>query len=276
MSVRTLVTRMKERSRPALVCLGAMAPLAALPLVAPLTAPAARTTYGPAVAVGGGAARVYVTEQNGAPTEVGVALSRALLASLPADGAPGGITMPDGHSTHVWLLPMPAGNPTPYRFVAFDWNPAGHMPHGTYDRPHFDFHFFTATEAERAAIVPTDSAFGAKSARHPAPELVPAGYVRLPGEVPLMGAHWADSTSPELAGAPFTETFLYGTWDGRLIFAEPMVTKAFLETATDFRRPIAVPARYAQPGWYPTEYRVYRDASSGEYRVALAGLVARR
>jgi hypothetical protein len=123
--------------------------------------------------------------------------------------------------------------------------------------------------------VPTDPEFEAKGARVPAPELVPAGYTKLPGAVPLMGAHWVDPTSPELNGELFTTTFLYGSWDGKPTFAEPMVTKAFMETKPDVRAPVAVPARYAAPGYYPTEYRVYWNAGAKEYRVALSGLLRR-
>ena len=46
-----------------------------------------------------------------------------------------------------------------------------------------------------------------------------------------MGVHWID---PEVAGVrrarQFTQTFIYGSWNGRLIFAEPMITKALLES----------------------------------------------
>lgn len=230
------------------------------------------TTYGAPVSVGNGSARVYLVLDNGAPAEVGVALSEAALAGLPADQSPGGIPMPDGHHTYAYDLPMPAGNPTPYRFVGLDWNPAGHVPPGIYDQPHFDFHFYAITEAERNAIVPSDPEFDAKAARGPAPEYVPAGYVQLPGGVPLMGAHWVDPTSPEHNGELFTRTFLYGSWDGELTFAEPMISRAFLETKPEFRAPIATPAEYQAPGYYPTAYRVYWNAETREYRVALAGL----
>ncbi len=254
----------------------ALAALVPLPLAGcggtAAAVPAAETVYGAAVAIGAGEARVYTLTRGDAPAEVGVALSPAALDGLPSDGAPGGIMMPDGHHTYDLILPMPEGNPTPYRFVGLGWNPAGHEPPGIFDRPHFDFHFYTMTEAERAAILPSDPGYEAKSGNEPAADFVPAGYIRFPGAVPLMGAHWGDPKSPELNGEPFTETFLYGSWDGRLTFAEPMVTKAFIEETADFRRPIAVPPRYDRAGWYPTEYRVYRDAASGEYRVALSGL----
>lgn len=233
------------------------------------------TAYGSPVSVGNGSARVYVVLGKGAPAEVGVALSEAMLAGLPADRSPGGTQMPDGHHTYDYILPMPARNPTPYRFVGLGWNPAGHVPPGIYDQPHFDFHFYSITEAQRSAILPSDPAFDTKAARRPAPELVPAGYVQLPGAVPLMGAHWVDPASPELNGELFTRTFIYGSWDGELTFAEPMITKAFMETKPEFEAPIATPARYRAAGYYPTAYRVYLNAETKEYRVALAGLVPR-
>jgi hypothetical protein len=236
--------------------------------------PASFTAYGAPVSVGQGSARAYVLHADGGPAEIGVALSEAAFAGLPADGAAGGVRMPDGHHMYVYTLQMPHDNPTPYRFVGLDWSPGGHMPPGIYDRPHFDFHFNSISEAERNAIVPSDPEFEAKAERRPAPELVPSGYQKLPGGVPMMGAHWVDPSSPELNGAPFTRTFLYGSWNGEMIFAEPMVTKAFLETKPDVRAPIATPARYAAPGRYPTAYRVYWNEGTKEYRVALTGLVA--
>jgi hypothetical protein len=234
------------------------------------------TAYGTSVPVGNGSARTYVVHANGAPAEVGVALSEAAFSGLPADGAAGGAQMPDGHHMYLYKLEMPARHSTPYQFVGLDWSPAGHLPPGIYDQPHFDFHFNAISEAERNAIVPSDPEFAAKAERRPAPELVPPGYQKLPGGVPLMGAHWVDPTSPELNGERFTRTFLYGSWDGRMIFAEPMVTKAFLETKPDYRASIPAPARYAVAGHYPTAYRVYWNEETKEYRVALTGLVERK
>ena len=265
--------------RPALA--QTLLPMLAGAILAACTASAASendfaTAYGASVAVGNGSARAYVVHVKGAPTEIGVALSEAAFSGLPADGAAGGAQMPDGHHMYLYTLQLPERSSTPYRFVGLDWSPAGHMPPGIYDRPHFDFHFNAISEAERNRIAPSDPEFDAKAERRPAPELVPAGYQKLPGGVPFMGAHWVDPTSPELNGEAFTRTFLYGSWDGEMIFAEPMVTKAFLESKPDFRAPIALPARYATAGRYPTEYRVYWNEGTKEYRVALSGLVERR
>jgi hypothetical protein len=253
----------------------AAAAIPALALAACKTSTAAEalsTTYGAAVRVGDGDARVYVVSAGTEPREIGIALSEAALSGLPADHAPGGVQMPDGHHTYDLVLQMPSQHATPYKFALLGWNPAGHEPAKVYDQPHFDFHFYTISDAERGTILPTDPEFARKAARGPSPDQVPAGYTQLPGAVPMMGAHWVDPSSPELNGATFTQTFLYGSWDGKLAFAEPMITKAFLESKPDLRTAIKVPARYAAPGYYPKEYRVYWEPTRNEYRVALAGL----
>lgn len=268
----------RTRRRPALAY--AVAALLAAPAISPaqLAQETGRTTvYGETIELGRGTARSYLVLDGSAPVELGVALSEAALSGLPTEAGPGGMVMPDGHRTFEHLLSLPAANPTPFTFVELDWNPGGHEPPGTYDRPHFDFHFYTITEAERNAIAPSDPTFQTKAERFPAREYLPAGYVtpRPVLGVPRMGVHWVDPGSPELNGEPFSRTFIYGSWDGKLIFAEPMVTKEFLETRPDFRAPVATAERYEPAGHYPAAYRVYWDAAAGEYRVALADFARR-
>jgi Domain of unknown function (DUF5602) len=230
------------------------------------------TSYGVPVQLGDGNARTYVLTENGAPVEIGVALSETALEGLAAGGPHG-----EGEHEHFSVphtLSMPADNATPIQFVALDWNPEGHTPMGIYDKPHFDFHFHMISQAERDAIQPTDPLYGEKAANFPAPSMIPTGYADLAtlgqttpelAAVPLMGMHWVDTASPELGGVPFTETFIYGSWDGEIIFVEPMITKAFLETKPDFQRPLPT----AEQGFNPGSYRIYWDDASREYRVAL-------
>lgn len=232
--------------------------------------------YGEAVALGEGTVRSYVLIEDGAPVEVGVALSEAALAGLPGHGGPGAIPMPDGNSTYEFELQLPATNPTPFQHVTVDWNPGGHEPPGIYDSPHFDVHFYTISSEARRTIHPGDPQFGEKAARHPSAEYVPSGYAALvPDAVPMMGLHWFDPASPELNGSEFTRTFIYGSWDGQMIFLEPMITRAFLETKPDFTAPIPVAAQHAVPGYYPGRYSVRWDEASREYRIALGDLARR-
>lgn len=235
--------------------------------------------HGPAVALHDGSARTYLVIEDGIPIEVGVALDRAFLAALPEDGAPGGVVMPTGHSAFEYVLEMPAVNPTPFRHVFLDWVPAGHEPTGVYGHPHFDVHFYTTSVDERRTIDPGDPEFMTRAQRLPDPEFIPAGYIE-PGlpPVPMMGVHLVDPASPELRPEdpePFTRTFIYGSWDGRLIFIEPMVTRAFLEQRVDVKIPVPVAEHYDPQGYYPGAYTVSWDEATGEHRIALTDLLWR-
>lgn len=263
------------------------------------SAPAA-VRYGDAVKLGDGRARAYVLldEKTGAPRELGVALDEAALQGLPAGGS--------GHHgaaamTHEFILSLPAGNKTPFTFVEMNWNPMGHEPEGVYqDVPHFDFHFYTISKAARDSIVPTNPEFEKKGGSLPPAEFVPPFNVALgpPGVepaklvVPMMGLHWVDVRSAELQKLlgkpegykPFTATFIYGSWDGRFHFWEPMITRAFIlskkeatdPAARDQVIPISMPAKYQTPGYYPAAYRVAWDPNAGEYRIALTELALRK
>ena len=91
-----------------------------------------------------------------------------------------------------------------------------------------------------------------------------------------MGMHWNDPNAPERRGEPFTKTFIYGSYDGAFIFAEPMVAKAYLDTKpTAVVTPIQLPVQYSTRGYHPTGYSVGYDPASKEYRISLAGLVSR-
>lgn len=231
------------------------------------------TAYGDPVVVGNGTVRSYVTYADGEAIEVGVALSEGVMTGLPAASA----DHPEGHlDMHEFVLAMPAGNPTPFKHVGFNWNPGGHEPPGIYDLPHFDFHFYTIPAADRMAMVPSDSAFNTRAANYPAAAYIPAGYVApAPVGIPQMGVHWIDPKSPEFSGAPFSRTFIYGSWNGNLIFAEPMITKALLESRCTVTTPIAVAARYSPAGRYPSSYTIRWNERAAQYEVALTGLATR-
>jgi hypothetical protein len=61
-----------------------------------------------------------------------------------------------------------------------------------------------------------------------------------------------------------------------MIFIEPMMTRAFLESKPDQTKPLRVPAKYPKAGRYPTAYRVAFDAAAREYRVEMLDFVSRQ
>ena len=244
---------------------------------ATMESPGVHRQYGPPVTLGEGKVRAYVVldakaEQR--PLELGVAIdARAMEGSLPSSG--------------MLMIPvaLPEQAPTPYRFVLFDWNPLGHPPAGVFDLPHFDFHFYTVPQAEVEAINQSDPQFAAKANSLPSGDYVPPLYVvgKPPGVAPAavafpgMGVHWQDLLSPEYqrilgrpdAWQPFTKTYVYVSWDGRMTALEPMITREYLLRRTTETVAVRQPAKYVDPGWYPSAYRIEYDEGAREYHVAL-------
>lgn len=196
----------------------------------------------------------------------------------PADGS----RSRGGDHAHVdfdpHVLQMPSQNPTPYKFIELDWNPAGHEPAGIYTLPHFDFHFYKIAVAERDAILPTDPAFLVKSANAPAADFMPPFAFSPPPltAVPQMGVHWVDVRSPEIQPPPnntkFTTTFLHGTYNGAVIFQEPMITREFILSKPNVEIPLPIAGRVSPAGYYPAGYSITYDEHAKEHRIALTQL----
>jgi hypothetical protein len=222
------------------------------------TGPAAATELdGPAATVGNGTARVVVMEEGGEATSIGIRLTDDALSGLPS-------TMP----MTEWQLSLPAGvEAAPWDHVALDWNPQGHPPPQVYTVPHFDFHFYMITPAEQMAIA------GGPDTTSVAATYVPRDYASQVESVPMMGVHWADTLAAEYHGHPFDHTFIYGFHQGHMIFVEPMVTMAFLQSGSDFAGAVKQPAAFARSGSYPATYSVQHDAAAHTVTVWLDGLV---
>ena len=105
---------------------------------------------------------------------------------------------------------------------------------------------------------------------------LPPIYIRIPGGVLQMGAHWFDPTSPEWHGGGFTSTFIYGTYSGNVTFYEPMITLATLQSGNTIMKPIPQP-EYFDPShtYYPTQYKIWQDPSNGRRYVSLSNFVWR-
>ena len=222
------------------------------------------TFYGPVATVADGAGRAYVIlDRAGVPTDLGIALTEGALTGLPAAAA-----------EYTFVLPLQASS-TAFKHAVINWQPTGHPPAMVYTVPHFDVHFYVITTEQRQAMLLGTPELAAKMARRPADEFVPSGYVQGMASA-QMGNHWNDPSEPQYSGQPFTKTMICGTYDGALIFTEPMVSKAYLETKPSrVLSPIKLPAQYSTPGYQATSYSVAYDAGTKEYLVALSGLVLR-
>ena len=256
-------TRARTRLDVGLCSLVAAAVLAAAPALAQ-----GKTYDGKAVRIGHGTAHSFVvTDAAGHATAIGIVLSETALDGLPK-GTP-------KRSDFPHLLPMPAKGPkTVVNHIVIDWEALGHPPPHVYDVPHFDFHFYMVSHAAQMKVKFKNDAESGSPAQQPPADLVPPGYIMPPGTaVPQMGAHAVNPASPEFHGQPFTTTFIYGYYDKKLTFLEPMASVAYLKSKPDFAAPVARPAAYSKPGAYPTAYSVKYDAAHKAYVVTLEQLV---
>ena len=230
--------------------------------------PSAGTYEGPSRDMGEGSAHAFVTlGADGKPAVIGIRMSETALMGLPAEPP---------HDADGWeyVLSLPKeALISGYDHIVIDWNPKGHIPIGVYDAPHFDFHFYLISPEQREKIT-AKGEDASRAHKAPSPELMPEGYILPEGtEVPRMGAHAIDTTAPEFNKLPFVRTFIYGFYDGQMIFLEPMMTEAFLATKPNTTDQIRLPKAYSTDTYYPTIYSVKYNANQREYEVSLENLV---
>lgn len=217
------------------------------------------TFYSPTQPIGKGVARAWVSEnKNGEPVAVGLNFTAKSLENLPSTPA-----------NYVFILPKNKGKNF-YTHVLLDWNPQGHEPPHVYDLAHFDVHFYIIPNEERMAIGPDDIA---QFDNLPKAKYVPPLYLRGPGGVPQMGVHWVDLLSPEFNGGVFSKTFIWGSYDAKFIFWEPMVTLDYLLSLPNDLVPLRQPSAYQTDGYYATKFKVSYSVNPKEYTVALLDLV---
>lgn len=239
--------------------------------------------YGAAQPLGNGNVRTWLKlSDQGIPTDIGVTFTEAALSGLPNNDDDVGeyplkLKLLDGigNSTFEYELLFPeAAASTPFTHMALNWNPLGHAPSGVTTSPHFDFHFNLFTPEERDAITADNLAdFIAKAYNPPQSKLIAPGYITVPNAAePRMGVHYFNPTSPEFQ-RPFDRVFIYGSYDGKMAFWEPMITSAFLEKQPNTTDPIIQPRAYPKNGYYPTAYSV--NYTNGEYSISLNGLTFR-
>lgn len=219
----------------------------------------ANTFYGPQVQMGDGKARSFIIlKKSGMPLELGYEMTQGAMFNLPQD------EHDFGAATFVLPLHQKALQATAFDHLVINWNVNGHEPPGVFNIPHFDFHFYMITLAQQMAIPPyavNPTGFD----NLPPPASWPAAFFPTPGGVPQMGRHWISTSF----APPFIHTFIYGSYDGRFIFMEPMVTRQFLMQGTRADVPYNPLQGFPVAGkWYPQTYHVYKDG--GKHYVSLS------
>ncbi len=236
--------------------------------------------------MGRGTVQSFVTLDPGrVPTRIGVTISAGALEELPP--VPNTVSRCydlDGNGKHtghecigdverILDVPVDSSAGLPFKWITVNWNAAGHP--APYNRPHFDFHFYAVDRAVVEAITPgrcgelVDCGQFTRATRPVPARHLPAGHINVGAVVPRMGNHLLYSQSPEHKDSlPVTRTFIYGAYEGELIFWEPMITLDMLRKTRDACWAISQPQGFRQTGYYPTRYCV-RENREGERTVSL-------
>jgi hypothetical protein len=218
--------------------------------------PTATTLNGAPMAMGDGTARTFVkVDGSGQPVEYGVRISAAALQGL------------DEHEEKNIVLPLPEVNGL-FKTVHLGWNPHGHPPLDIYTLPHFDVHFYTIDDATREAIPGGPDATATKT---PAAGFLASDYALDPVSVPAMGTHATDQLSGEFNGGTFDKTYIYGYYDGKIAFLEPMLTRDYLLTSPNVDQTLRLPAKVATAGRYPQTMSI-RTEASGDRVIVLSNM----
>jgi hypothetical protein len=211
----------------------------------------------------GGDVCTFATMANGVLSEFGAMVPMTTVENTPMDRP---MTFPPV-PTAVIPLPAEAATATGFNHLSVHWELHGHPP-AVFMTPHFDFHFYTTSPAEAAAIDCADL-------RKPAS--TPAGYVlpdiEIPGMgtlvglcVPGMGMHGMPTAELDQAD-PFGATMIVGYYGTAPLFVEPMISKAKLleGKAFDMVVPAAPAAMPAGVRW-PLKFQAHYDGTARAYR----------
>jgi hypothetical protein len=228
------------------------------------------TFYGPVVQFGDGRVRSWINiTHDDKPLAIGLEFTDGVLQQ--DDGH-------DGHDHgHAVLLPLhqKAKTLTPFDHLTMGFMAVGHPPPGIYSVPHFDFHFYKMNLIDRLAIPAYPQAMVAFN-NNPAAAYLPPAYVKAPAGEAQMGAHWMDVLSPEFNGQPFTHTFVYGSYDGKVNFLEPMATLSFLQSGATAQKAIRQPQLFDPVNtYYPSRYNIWKNEINSRHYVALDQMILR-
>lgn len=215
---------------------------------------------GPAINMGNGLVRSWIrVNQFNKPLEFGIEMTDDALDKLPIDI--------DNQANFEYYIPIEnkAKELLAFDHIIINWNPNGHEPSLVFDVPHFDFHFYMISQKERL-LIPTYEEAVNEFDNLPALRYRPANYIPTPGGIKQMGKHWISSSF----APPFLYTLIYGSFNGKFIFVEPMLTRDFLLSGTKIEKPYNQPQLFGTENkFYPTALKIYKNDLDKTHLVTL-------
>ena len=194
--------------------------------------------------------------------EFGATVPLASIEGAPADAE---MVFPP-MSVAVVRLPEEVREVTGFDHLGINWEAHGHPP-GLFMTPHFDFHFYTMSPTEIAAI---DCSNLEKPASLPnayaLPDLEIPGMGTLVGIcIPAMGMHSMredELDKTDLFGA----SMLVGYYDQSPMSLEPMISRAKLQEHQSFVMDVPTVPDVGEVTAWPTGFEAVYDEAAEAYR----------
>ncbi len=179
----------------------------------------------------------------------------------------------------------------PFQYVEVDWNTEGlpRGPNGSFINPHFDFHFYTKSQAfveqEMQCVTVGKTCDGLKTGYEqmrrflhlPPSSYVPADYFPDSGSaIAQMGLHNLNGQFQySIEHVNHNPVIIYGSFDGEIVFLEASLTLYAFQDAMmaakskdQLRWAVPQPARYAY-AWWPKAMTLSYDSEREVFTFAL-------
>ncbi|HYH11375.1 MAG TPA: hypothetical protein VD789_03385 [Thermomicrobiales bacterium] len=227
-------------------------------------------------------------------------LTSTVMVELPAiefTGEGQSATLPTGPCQHIYryaysTIEAPDGGSQPFAYVEIDWNTEGEPrgPNGSFVSPHFDFHFYllprevierdltcVSSNGKTCDGFLTDYEHMRDFQNMPEHTMLPEHYRPDVGSaIPAMGLHHLDMSAEYTVDAVnHTPVLIYGTFDGKIVFAEASVTLYTLQDAMAAPNhritfPFHQPESFDTEIDWPTEFVIEYLPDTGGFRVGFA------
>jgi hypothetical protein len=229
-------------------------------------------------------------------TPAGVAVS---IPPIAFTGPGQSSTLPVGPCQTIYRFAFPRirnghhATASPFKYAEVDWNTEGlpRGPQNSFLSPHFDFHFYLrqnswvdghlrCVSSNGRTCDPEKTSYAQMRrflAAPPAADVPPGYFPGIESSIPDMGLHSLDGrvhySVDEVDHHP---VLLYGSYDGKLLFAEASVTQYNLQDAMQapshtlsyvYRQP----RKYEQRSW-PTRFTITYEPNTGGFTAAFTAI----
>ncbi|MGI8483457.1 MAG: hypothetical protein ACR2OU_04260 [Thermomicrobiales bacterium] len=240
-----------------------------------------------------GAYPAIQTNVDGRPSTVLVEIPK-----ISFTGAGESATLPVGPCQNIYRfaysdVQSEAVEPGPFAYAEIDWNTEGlpRGPNGSFASPHFDFHFYmlpradveqqmTCVSTNGRTCDPLKTDYEQTKLFEDLPDVtfVPPPYRADPGSaIPAMGLHLLDTDFDyTLDNVNHYPTLIYGTFGGKVVFAEASVTLYTLQDAVNspdhrISFPFRQPEAFATSINWPTEFVIEYLPATGGFQAGFVG-----